>query len=66
MAAGEPLWSDLAREFALDVSLVQALLAQGAPHAVKDALAALAAREITVEEIAHEPATDRSAYHVAA
>ncbi|MFJ1302639.1 methionine ABC transporter ATP-binding protein [Pseudomonadota bacterium AL_CKDN230030165-1A_HGKHYDSX7] len=72
--------SDLSRQYALDVSLVQAriedikgvavgtlfVLAQGAPQAVKDAHAALTARDITVEEIAHEPATDRPAYHVAA
>ena len=72
--------SDLSRQFSLDVGLVQArvediqgvavgtmfVLVQGAPAAVKDAVAALAARDITVEEIAHEPATDRPAYYVAA
>ncbi|OZI40938.1 phosphate ABC transporter ATP-binding protein [Bordetella genomosp. 1] len=72
--------SDLSRQFALDISLVQArvedikgvavgtlfVLAQGAPQAVEAARAALIAREITVEEIAHESATDRPAYHVAA
>ena len=72
--------SDLSKQYSLDVGLVQArvediqgvavgtmfVLAQGAPTAVKDAIAALAARDITVEEIAHESATDRSAYYVAA
>lgn len=78
--AGGALISDLAREHALDISLIQArvddiqgvavgtlfVLAQGAPQAVQGALAALADHDITIEEIAHEPATDRSAYHVAA
>ena len=41
-------------------------LAQGAPAALKDGIAALNARDITVEEIAHESATDRPAYYVAA
>jgi len=72
--------SDLTRQFALDVGLVQArvediqgvavgtmfVLAQGTPAALKDAIAALTARDITVEEIAHESATDRPAYYVAA
>ncbi|QDJ37452.1 phosphate ABC transporter ATP-binding protein [Bordetella hinzii] len=78
--AGGALISDLAREHALDINLIQArvddiqgvavgtlfVLAQGAPQAVQGALAALAEHDITIEEIAHEPATDRSAYHVAA
>jgi len=72
--------SDLTKQFALDVGLVQArvediqgvavgtmfVLAQGAPAALKDGIAALNARDITVEEIAHESATDRPAYYVAA
>ena len=72
--------SDLSTQYSLDVGLVQArvediqgvavgtmfVLAQGTPAAVKDAIAALTARDITVEEIAHEPATDRPAYYVAA
>ncbi|MNI69312.1 Methionine import ATP-binding protein MetN [compost metagenome] len=72
--------TDLSKQFSLDVGLVQArvediqgvavgtmfVLVQGAPAAVKDAIAALAARDITVKEIAHESATDRSAYYVAA
>ena len=72
--------SDLYKQFSLDVDLIQArvediqgvavgtmfVLAQGAPAAVKEAIAALTARDITVEEIAHEPATDRPAYYVAA
>ncbi|GAB1845181.1 hypothetical protein MyNCGM152_59610 [Achromobacter xylosoxidans] len=72
--------SDLSTQYSLDVGLVQArvediqgvavgtmfVLAQGAPAAVKDAIAALTARDITVEEIAHESATDRPAYYVAA
>ena len=72
--------SDLSRQFSLDVGLVQArvediqgvavgtmfVLAQGAPAAVKEAIADLTARDITVEEIAHESATDRPAYYVAA
>ncbi|OZI77632.1 methionine ABC transporter ATP-binding protein [Bordetella genomosp. 12] len=78
--AGGALISDLARDHALDISLIQArvddiqgvavgtlfVLAQGAPQAIEGALAALAAHDITIEEIAHESATDRSAYHVAA
>lgn len=74
------LLSDLSRQFSLDVSLVQAriediqgiavgtvfVLAQGAPQALRQALAALTARDISLQEIAHEPATDRSAYFVAA
>lgn len=60
------LLSSLTREHALDISLVQArvediqgvavgtlfVLAQGAPHAVKQALDALAAVDISVEDIA--------------
>lgn len=78
-AAGA-LLSDLARQHALDVSLVQArvediqgvavgtlfVLVQGTPATIREALAALVAHEILVEEITHESATDRSAYHVAA
>ncbi|AZY50215.1 methionine ABC transporter ATP-binding protein [Bordetella avium] len=78
--AGGALISDLARQHALDISLVQArvddiqgvavgtlfVLAQGTPQAVNNALAALAAHQISVEEIAHEPANDRPALHVAA
>ncbi len=72
--------SGLSREFALDVGLIQAriediqgvavgtmfVLVQGTLKAVSDALSALAARDINVEEIAHESATDRSAYNLAA
>jgi len=75
-----PVLSDLTRHFGLDVSLVQArveaiqgiavgtvfLLAQGSETALQQATAALEARHITVQKIAHEPATDRSAYYVAA
>jgi len=76
----DTLLSELAREHALDVSLVQArvediqgvavgtvfVLAHGAPQSLQNALAALARRDVTVEEIANEPATDRPAPHVAA
>jgi D-methionine transport system ATP-binding protein len=79
VAAGNVL-SDLSREFALDVSLVQArvedvqgtavgtlfVLLQGEPQSLQQAQAALAARDVSIQEIAHEPATDRSAYFVAA
>ena len=72
--------SDLSRQFSLDVGLVQArvediqgvavgtmfVLVQRRARRGQDAVAALAARDITVEEIAHEPATDRPAYYVAA
>ncbi|MCD0504775.1 NIL domain-containing protein, partial [Bordetella petrii] len=79
-ASAGTLLSDLTRQHGLDVSLVQArvedikgvavgtvfVLVQGAPNAVAHALADLAAREIPVEEIAHESATDRPAHHLAA
>ena len=79
-ASAGTLRSDLTREHALDVSLVQArvediqgvavgtlfLLVQGAAQALGQALAALAAQDISVEEIAYEPATDRSARQLAA
>ena len=74
------LLSDLARDHALDLSLVQAriediqgvavgtvfVLAQGARLTLQNALAMLARRGIAVEELAHELATDRSARHLAA
>ncbi|KCV15329.1 NIL domain protein [Bordetella holmesii 04P3421] len=70
--AGGALVSDLARDHALDISLIQArvddiqgvavgtlfVLALGAAQAIEGALAALAAHDITIEEIAHESATD--------
>ena len=70
----------LARQFDLDLNIVQArvddvqgvavgtlfVLAQGLPAALKQTTAALAARDITVLEIAHEPATDRSSAFLAA
>jgi len=79
-AVAGTLLSDLTRQHALDVSLVQArvediqgvavgtlfVLAQGAPAALEQALAGLAAQDIPVEEIAHESATDRPARHLAA
>ncbi|WP_459616985.1 methionine ABC transporter ATP-binding protein [Bordetella sp. 2513F-2] len=79
-AGADTLLSDLAREHALDLSLVQArvediqgvavgtmfVLAQAAPRTLQNALAAMARRDIIVEEIAHEPATDRPAAHFAA
>jgi len=74
------LLSDLSRQHALDVTLVQAriediqgvavgtlfVLAQGTPQAVQDTLTALTVRRIFVEEMAHEPATDPSTHYVAA
>jgi D-methionine transport system ATP-binding protein len=72
--------SELARQYTLDISLVQAriediqgvavgtlfVLVQGVPSALNHALAALAAREITVQEIAYESITDQSTNFVAA
>ncbi|ARP85635.1 methionine ABC transporter ATP-binding protein [Bordetella genomosp. 9] len=78
--AGDVL-SDLSRRFSLDVSLIQAriedvqgiavgtafVLVQGATQALQHALSDLAARDIAVQELAHEPATtDRSSHYVAA
>ena len=65
-ASAGTLLSDLTRQHALDISLVQArvediqgvavgtlfVLAQGAPDAVSQALSALAALDIPVEDIA--------------
>ncbi|MBV7481352.1 methionine ABC transporter ATP-binding protein [Bordetella sp. BOR01] len=79
-ASAGTLLSDLTRQHELDVSLVQAriediqgvavgtlfVLVQGTPAALGQALAALAARDIPVEEIVHESATDRPARHFAA
>jgi D-methionine transport system ATP-binding protein len=79
-ATAGALISDLTRRFALDVHVVQAriddvqgvavgtafILAQGAEQALQQALADLAARKITVKELAHESSTDRSAFNVAA
>jgi D-methionine transport system ATP-binding protein len=72
--------SDLSRRFSLDVNLVQAriedvqgmavgtafMLVQGAPQALQHALTDLAARDIAVQELAHEPATDRPSHYIAA
>ncbi len=77
---GAALLLQLARQFELDLHIVQArvddvqgvaigtlfVLIQGLPPALKQALAVLAAREITVQEIAHESATDRSSAFLAA
>jgi D-methionine transport system ATP-binding protein len=74
------LLSDLARDHALDLNLVQArvediqgvavgtvfVLAQGTLQTLQHALATLAQRGVAVEEIAHESATDRPAHHLAA
>jgi D-methionine transport system ATP-binding protein len=79
-SAAGTLLSDLARDHALDLSLVQArvediqgvavgtvfVLAQGARQTLQHALDVLAQRGIAVEEIEHEPATDRPAHHLAA
>ncbi|ARP96420.1 methionine ABC transporter ATP-binding protein [Bordetella genomosp. 13] len=76
----ETLLSDLARVHALDIGLVQArvediqgvavgtlfVFAEGARESMHDALAELARRNIHVEEIANESATDRPAHHLAA
>lgn len=78
--SADTLLSDLARDHDISLSLIQArvediqgvavgtvfVLAQGTPQTLQNALAALAKRGIVVEEILHEPATDRSAHHLAA
>jgi D-methionine transport system ATP-binding protein len=74
------LLSDLSRQAALDITLVQAriediqgvavgtlfVFVQGPPQVVQDALTALAARRIFVEEMAHEPSTNPSTRYIAA
>jgi D-methionine transport system ATP-binding protein len=79
-AGASDIISALSRRFSLDVSLVQAriedvqgmavgtafILVQGAQQALHHALTDLAARDIAVQELAHEPATDRPSHYVAA
>jgi D-methionine transport system ATP-binding protein len=79
-AGAGTLISDLARRFALDISVVQAriddvqgtavgtafVLAQGPAQALQQALADLSARDIPVQELAYESRTDQPAVHVAA
>jgi D-methionine transport system ATP-binding protein len=74
------LISDLSRRFSLDVNLIQAriedvqgmavgtafVLVQGAPPILEQALTDLAARSVAVQELAHEPATDRPSHYIAA
>jgi D-methionine transport system ATP-binding protein len=74
------LISDLSRRFSLDINLIQAriedvqgiavgtafVLVQGAPQVLEQALNDLAARDVAVQELAHEPATDRPSHYIAA
>lgn len=74
------LISDISRRFSLNVKLVQAriedvqgiavgtafVLVQGAPQILEQALTDLATRDVAVQELAHEPATDRPSHYIAA
>jgi D-methionine transport system ATP-binding protein len=74
------LISDLSRRFSLYINLIQAriedvqgiavgtafVLMQGGPHVLEQAFIDLAARDVAVQELAHESTTDRSSHYIAA